>query len=663
MENKYNYFTPNNKVYMIVIAIFISILFYYKHNMIAFLALILYGILVAYNINTSKVRKNEWKKFIENFSSKLDVATSNTLLNLPFPLIIVGEKGNILWYNQNLAAILEGEELLGTNVKDINKEINIKQITDKKKNVFNNVKIKNNFYDVYSNIVDADDIKNSKDRIILLYLYDVTDKYNQTMNIKENRESVMLIEVDNLNDVLKTTEEDQAPLLAADIERNINSYAQNLNAMIKKYASNKYIISVQDKYIKSEMYKKFEILDLIREINFGNKLTVTLSMGIGRGGETPQKNLEYAESAKELALGRGGDQAVVKIGEKLSFYGGKTKEVEKRTKVRSRVIAHALVDLINESSNVFIIGHKNIDADCLGAAIGMNSVIKSLNKDCFIVIEEINNSIKNIADEIIKDEDYKDTFIDIDKSLYMIDDNSLLIIVDVHNENHVLNMDIVNKTERIVIIDHHRKAADYIQDTLLSYVEPYASSTCEMVTEMIPYMLEKPKLKSIEAIALLAGICIDTKNFYFKTGVRTFEAASFLRKLGADTISVKKLFADSLDIYSKRADIIKSAEIINNIAIAICPSDIENNVLAAQVADELLNISGIQASFVIVKIKDEIYISGRSLGEINVQVILENLGGGGHMTMAGAKITDLDIKEVINNLKNAIDKYLREGEK
>jgi c-di-AMP phosphodiesterase-like protein len=433
--------------------------------------------------------------------------------------------------------------------------------------------------------------------------------------------------------------------------------------MIKKYASNKYIITVQDKYIKNEMDKKFEILDLIREINFGNKLTVTLSMGIGRGGETPQKNLEYAESAKELALGRGGDQAVVKIGEKLSFYGGKTKEVEKRTKVRSRVIAHALVDLINESSNVFIMGHKNIDADCLGAAIGMNSIIKSLDKESFIIIEKINNSIKSMADEIMKYEDYQSTFIDIDKSLNMMDDNSLLIIVDVHNESHVLNMDIVNKAQRIVIIDHHRKAADYIQDTLLSYVEPYASSTCEMVTEMIPYMIEKPELKSIEAIALLAGICIDTKNFYFKTGVRTFEAASFLRKLGADTIAVKKLFADSLDIYSKRADIIKSADIINNIAIAVCPSNIENNVLAAQVADELLNISGVQASFVIVKIEDEVFISGRSLGEINVQVILENLGGGGHMTMAGAKIIDLEIKEVVNSLKNAIDKYLREGEK
>lgn len=662
MDNKYNYFTPNNRVYMIVIAIFISILFFYGHYTVVFAALGLYALLVAYNIKNLKVRKVKWKKFIENFSSQLDVATTSTLLNLPFPLIMIGSKGNILWYNQNLASILEGEELLESNIKDISKQIKIKHIIDGKKDVFKYINIKENYYDVYSKIVETEKSKNDKESIILLYFYDVTEKYNLIHNIEENRETVMLIEVDNLNDVLKTTDEDQSPLLAADIERHINSYAQSLEAMIKKYAVNKYIITVQDKYIQSEMERKFEILDSIREINFGNKLTVTLSMGIGRGGETPQKNLEYAESAKELALGRGGDQAVVKTSDKLSFYGGKTKEIEKRTKVRARVIAHALVDLINESSNVFIMGHKNIDADCLGAAIGMNSVIKSLDKECFIILEKVNKSMRNMINEINKEPDYESSFISSEKCLNMIDENSLLIIVDVHNQSHVESMDIVSNIGKVVIIDHHRKAPDYIQDTLLSYVETYASSTCEMVTEMIPYMIEKPNLKTVEAVALLAGICIDTKNFYFKTGVRTFEAAGFLRKLGADTIAVKKMFAEDLNVYIKRADIIKSAEIFDNVAIAICPSDVEDNVLAAQVADELLNISAVQASFVIVKIKEAIYISGRSLGEVNVQVILEELGGGGHMTMAGTKRDDLTIEEANKELRNSIDKYLREGE-
>lgn len=663
MDNKYNSFSVNNKIYMVTIALFICIIFYYKHLLVGMLALGLYAILVVYNIYNSKVKKDEWKKFIENFSSKLDIATTSTLVKLPFPLIIIGHMGNILWYNQSVTTMLEGEDLLSKNIRDIIKELNLKQILEGKKNIFPNIKIKDSYYEIYTNIVDTNENKNVKDKIMLLYFYDTTEKNKLIEGINGNRESIMLVEVDNLDDVIKTTEEDKSPLLIADIERTINSYGQSVNAVVKKYTSNKYVIIVQDKYIEKEIEKKFDILDSVREISNGNKLAVTLSIGVGRGEDTPLKNYEFATSAKELALGRGGDQVVVKKGDKLSFFGGKTKEVEKRTKVRARVIAHALMDLVNESNTIFIMGHKNPDVDCLGSAIGLYSIIKSINKECYIILEGINSGIKTMMDMLLEDVEYKNAFITSEKFKNVKNSNSLLILVDVHNESYVLNLEIVKEAEKVVIIDHHRKSQDFIQGAMLSYMEPYASSTAELVTEMIQYMVDKPKLKHIEAVSLLAGICVDTKDFYFKTGVRTFEAAAFLRRHGADTMDVKRMFSDDLNIYLKRADIIRAAQVKNEIAIAVCPPIIEDTVLAAQAADELLNITGIQASFVIVKIGDEVFISGRSLGKINVQLILETLGGGGHMTMAGTKFTSLKLEEVVVKLNEAIDKYLREGEK
>lgn len=662
MENKYNYFITGNKLYMIVIAVLIMVLFIYGHLVIALVATAFYGLLVLYNFRSAKIKQNEWKKFIEDFSSKLDIATRSTLVSLPFPMAMVESSGNVLWYNQNFSSVLDVEDILGKDLSSKIKDINLKQAMEGKTSFFKAVKVDDNYYDVYTNNIYTSDSKNPDERVMLLYFYDVTLMTKAIENIELCKEAVMYIEVDNLDDVIKTTEDDKKPLLSAEIERTINNYAQVQQAMMKKHSSNKYILSIQSKYIDKDMDKKFDILDSIREITIGNKLAVTLSIGVGRGGKTPFENQNMASAAKELALGRGGDQAVVKDGQKLSFYGGKTKEVEKRTKVRARVIAHALVNLIYESSNVFIMGHNNPDADCLGAAVGLFSIIKQLNKEVYIIMDSESSPIKVITDKLKQDERYGNAFIDIKKSVDLMNEKSLLIIVDVHSRGYVYNINLVDKFSTKVIIDHHRKSTDFIDSAILSYIEPYASSSSELVTEMIQYMVDKPKLKSIEAEALLAGIYIDTKNFYFKTGVRTFEAASFLRRLGADTVDVKRFFADDLETYLKRAAIIKSAVITKGFAIAVCPPEIEDTVLAAQAADELLNITGIQASFVFVKIEDDIYISGRSLGIINVQLILESLGGGGHMTMAGAKIDSTDIQDAFDKLIVAIDKYLMEGE-
>jgi c-di-AMP phosphodiesterase-like protein len=576
--------------------------------------------------------------------------------------MIVGKDGNIVWYNQTLSLILGTKDTLGTSVGTLIKDFKLQKVLEGKENIYRNVPILDRSYDVYTSIIDTENMDREKDQIILIYLYDVTETYVLQKEIDEKREAVMLIEVDNLDEALKSVEDDRKPLFIAEIERLINSYAQNISAMVKKYASDKYILSIQDLFVQSEINKKFDVLDSVRELNLGNQLAVTLSIGIGRGGGTPLENYKFALAAKDLALGRGGDQAVIKSGEKLSFYGGKTKEVEKRTKVRARVIAHALVGLIEESSNVFIMGHVTPDVDCLGAAVGLQSVIRTLGKKSFIVLENSNSSIKNIMDKLMEDQDYQETFIKSEECMQLIDRKSLVILVDVNSKNYVLSKEVMSMAKRFVIVDHHRKSQDCFEGAIISYIEPYASSASEMVTEMLQYMVEKPKIKGIEAEALLSGICVDTKNFYFKTGVRTFEAAAVLRRFGADTIDVKKMFSSNLEAYIKKADIIKSAIVKSNIAIAVCPKEITDVVISAQAADELLNITGIQASFVIVKIEEDVFINGRSLGDINVQLILEDLGGGGHLTMAGASLKG-NIEDTAILLRNAIDKYLMEGEK
>ncbi|MEG0371789.1 MAG: DHH family phosphoesterase, partial [Clostridium sp.] len=321
------------------------------------------------------------------------------------------------------------------------------------------------------------------------------------------------------------------------------------------------------------------------------------------------------------------------------------------------------VDLVNQSDRVFIMGHKNADIDCMGSAIGLGSVIRNLGKKYNIILEETGEDTNKVITEVKSEYENEKIFINAEQSFIEINENSLLIIVDVHNKAHVENMEVVNKASKVVIIDHHRKSPDFITNSILSYIETYASSTAELVTEMLPYMVEKPNIKIIEAVALLSGICVDTKNFTFKTGVRTFEAAAFLRRLGADTVAVKKMFSQNLDVYIKKADIIKNVEVINDIAIAICPNDTDNNIIAAQVADELIVISPIKASFALISIKDNIFISARSLDDINVQVILESLHGGGHMNMAGAKLINTTMEKAVELLKESIDKYLREAEK
>lgn len=611
-------------------------------------------ILIFHCIDNSYTLNSFWSKEddIYYFSKILDKGIEENVLQFIYPLTLIKENGEIIWCNKLFNALQSNENALRNNILSIARGLNLEE-TLKNEDNHQRLSINNKLYDVYATVIE----KEENEYVYLLSFNDIT----KLIDYEKTQEGVMLIEVDNLSEVLGKTDENDRPLLVAEIERTINLYANNLKAMIEKYDTNKYVLSVQDKYIEDEINKQFKIIEEISKINLGNSIEVTLSIGIGYGGISPQENYNSAKFAKELALGRGGDQAVVKNGNDIKFFGGNTKEVEKRTKVKARVIARALSELICESSNVYILGHKNPDMDCLGAAVGLASIVKQLGKTCNIVLNKDTKAINYYLDKLKDDPRYDDLFTSVEYAKDNMKEKTLVIIVDVHNKSYVCDLPLVYKAKRKVIIDHHRRSPDMIENDILNYIEVYASSTSEMVTEIIQYMVDKPNLTRIEAEGLLAGIFMDTKGFSFKTGVRTFEAASFLKSLGADPIEVKKMFMDDLTSYFQIADTIKSAKVNNKIAIAITPENIDT-VIVAKAADELLNISGISVSFVLGRIGNDIYISGRSLGDINIQVVLESLGGGGHMNIAGAKVSNATIDQVVIKLKESIEKYLRIGE-
>lgn len=631
------------------IFVFISIIFFYNDKFIIGSIILLAFIIYFYYLN-----KNEHSK-VENGKrtiSKLKLNINDNISNMLAPIALINENGDIIWANKRLTQELELSDTEGQNIISITRSLDLQKLLKCDKDLSQRIKIKNCIYSIYaSKITGEDELIND---VYAVYFIEVSN----LRDLNTTKESVMLIEVDNLSEVLESTEESERPLLVAEVERTINLYAQKLKALIVKYDSNRYALSVIDKYITEEVNNKFDILEKISEIERGNKFELTLSIGIGRGGATPQENYNNAVTAKELALGRGGDQVAIKNNEKIIFFGGNTREFEKRTRVRARVIAHALKDLIYESSNILIMGHKNPDMDCLGAAVGLWSTVRQMGKNCNIILDNDRNAIEYYMNKLQDDSKYDNTFISRDDAEKNINEKSLLIVVDVHNKGYVSNIDLVEKVSRKIIIDHHRRSPDIVEGTLLNYIEVYASSTSEMVTELIQYMVQKPRISKVEAEGLLAGIVMDTKEFQFKAGVRTFDAASFLRSIGADTLEVKKMFNDSLEDYLVIADTIKNAEVKDNVAIAVCPSNVDNTVIVARAADELLTISGIEVCFVLAEINNNVIISGRSLGDVNVQVILEELGGGGHMNMAGAKLK-LPIGESIEALRSSIDKHLK----
>ena len=495
-----------------------------------------------------------------------------------------------------------------------------------------------------------------------LYLFDETEMISYQKQLQDQRPVVGLIYLDNYDEALESIEEVRRSLLIALIDRKINKYVASMGGILKKLEKDKYLVILFQKSLQKMQDQKFPLLEEVKTVNIGNEMSVTISIGLGISGDSYNQNYQFARTAIDMALARGGDQVVLKNRQTITYYGGKTQTMEKNTRVKARVKAQALRELLEGKEKVLIMGHKISDVDSVGSAIGIYRAAKYSGKRAHIVLNTITASIKPLIDRFNDSPDYEeDLFINSERALELIDSNTVLVVVDVNRPSYTECPELLTKTPHIVVLDHHRQTREFVENAVLSYVEPYASSASEMVAEILQYYGDHVRLKALDADAIYSGIVIDTNNFLNKTGIRTFEAAAFLRRNGADMVRVRKLFRDNMDDYMAKAEAVSNAELFEKYyAISHCGNSSTESptVIAAQAANELLSIRGVKASFVLSKLDNKIYISARSIDEVNVQVIMERLGGGGHMTIAGAQIPDSTIEDATALLKEIIHQMI-----
>ncbi|WP_343345463.1 DHH family phosphoesterase [Terrisporobacter petrolearius] len=651
---------PEINIYILIIGITSLILLFYN---LYIGCLFFFGFIyiVFHNWRIANFRKKEWNRYIENLSLDIDETTKKAIMNLPIPLCILEFDGNISWYNKKFYDMTQSPDLLGENIDNIVKNLNLRKVLNENKEMYTEVSYNDREYTVVYNV-----IKNEQDDqvkyLMMLYWIDKTQYLALSQKYEEEKNIIMLIQVDGYDEVLKSADEDKRSLISVELERILCGMEISLQAAVKRTSKDKYIVITNQKGLSKLQENKFAILDTIRGIDYGNTLPVTISIGVGRSGDSIYENIKLATGALDLALGRGGDQAIVKTKDKFEFYGGKSKAVEKTTKVKSRLIGHALKEIVSQSQIIYIMGHKYPDLDAMGAAVGIYDICKSLKKETYIVLDSVNESIDEFVSRLNKCEHYKDLFISKEDAIKNCTRDTLVVVVDTHRPSYTECEELLGISKKVAVIDHHRKGVESIQDTVLSFHEIYVSSTCEMVTEVVQYLEDDVKINKLTAEGLLAGISLDTKFFAFKTGVRTFEAASYLKKVGADTTEVKKLFRSNVEDFKTKAEIISNTRIIDNrICISYSKIQSENiNVVIAQAADELLTVKKIEASFVLGEKDETVFISARSLGKINVHVLMEKLGGGGHMDIAGAQLEAVSIKEAYMKVHEIIEQYLRE---
>ncbi|MFB0918205.1 MAG: DHH family phosphoesterase [Clostridiaceae bacterium] len=650
--DKYSRFNREQILY-ILLSLAVFAYFIMTQQYIAAALLIIALIVIFLLLNKLHIfKRKSWDKFINDSINKLKPSLVEAGTESVFPIVSFTRDGTISWYNKKF-----GELSDGTVLNEIEDVMNIDLEKVWKGEVPEFIGIKGRVFkpEAIRYTAAADEFEED---LIFLHLTD----YTVVKKAEDSKIVTILAEVDNLNEVLNSAPDDKKPFVAAAVEKILLDYTAELKGFMKRYSNNKALIIVPFEVLRDEVKKKFPILDRIKNIDQGNTLEPTLSMGVSYDNGSVSADGDAAGVAKELALGRGGDQVVIKTGEKLSFFGGNSREMEKKSKVRSRVVAHALRDLMLESQHIYIMGHGNPDMDSLGGAIGIHAIARSLDKPSNILMDDPHRNVSDLMSNLMETGLYDDLFIPSTNMEQTIGENDLLVVVDVHSLGYVLNSEVAKSAPRKVVIDHHRRAQDAISGVALSYIEAYASSTSELVTELVQYTTEKPELNKAEADALLSGILVDTKNFNFKTGVRTFEAASFLRKAGANTLDLKPLFAYDKELYLLKAAIVKSAEVENGVAIATCPTGIKDSLIAAQAADEFMNIKGIHTSFVLIQVNEDVVISARSLGDMNVQVIMEEFGGGGHLTMSGARVKNDNTENVKVRLKKILEDKFKEDE-
>lgn len=655
------------KIYLVLIFILLIIICILKPIMII-PSILLFIAIMAYTYFANNKRKSEISQHLQDLTLNVNAAAKNSLIHSPFPLIILETDGNIIWRSTRYVSEFANEDM-SLYINELLDRINNKieqQKDEKDKNIKENIKIGNNDYKVLGEFIKSGTInkkKQSDKYMMILYFIDETEEVKLKKEYENSKNCIGILMIDNYEETMLQIDAEERPQLMAEIEKAIYEWANRVDGIMIKSDRDRFVYVFDYKYLEKIKEDKFSILDTIKDISI-NKVQVTLSIAISNDGLTNKEKYKTAQAAMDVILGRGGDQATIRENDKYIFFGGRTTEFEKRTKVKARIVAHALEELIKETDQVMIMGHNNPDIDAIGSALGISRLAKSLDKKVNIVASTEGLALKELLQSLSEDQEYEGLIINKEIAENEITPETLLVVVDTNKISHVEAPELLDKTSRIAIIDHHRRSTDFIKDSILTFHEVYASSAAELVTEVLQYTEEQPKLTTLEAEALYAGIMMDTKNFTFKTGVRTFEAAAYLRRYGVDIIKVKKWFQSDLETYKKITNIIDKTEIIRDtIGISTYESeDKDAGVVCAKAADELLTIGNITTSFVLGNVGDMISISGRSIGEINVQLILEKMGGGGHSTVAGVQIQGKTIKEVKRELIQKIDEYFEETE-
>ena len=611
------------------------------------------------------------------FANQYDVVEKRMLEELALPYAIMDMEGRMIWSNRIFSEITGRDQFYKKNISTVFPDITPDKlpVADEPEISEMSIHFGDRIYRVSMQRVTmgevvshADILENMSQNVslIAMYLYDETELKEYIQKNEDNKLVVALAYLDNYEEALESVEDVRRSLLIALIDRKITKYFSNFDGLVKKLEKDKYLLIMRQSSLETLKEQRFHILDEVKTVNIGNEMAVTLSIGIGLNASTYIQNYEYARIAIEMALGRGGDQVVIKNENNITYIGGKAQQMEKSTRVKARVKAQALKEFMSTKDRVVVMGHKITDVDALGAGIGIYRAGKTLGKPVHIVINDPTTSIRPLMSGFMENPDYEPSmFVDSNQAKELVDNNTVVIVVDTNKPSYTECQDLLYMTKTIVVLDHHRRGSEVIQNAVLSYVEPYASSSCEMIAEILQYFADGLKLRSIEADCIYVGIMIDTNNFTTRAGVRTFEAAAFLRRCGADVTRVRKMLRDNIDSYKARAEAVRTAEIYRDyFAIARCPSEgLESpTVVGAQAANELLNIAGVKASFVLTSYNNEVYISARAIDEVNVQVMMERMGGGGHLNIAGAQVKDT-MDETERMLKEIIDQLYQEGDK
>lgn len=592
-------------------------------------------------------------RHVSRISTNLEQSGAEFMNFLPAPAVVIDNDGIVVWYNEFFREKVAAEQdIFGYSLLDYI-SVDLDEIEKGNECLCT---VNGNSYKVRSVVTNGEE----EEFLTVLYFSDVTDFLRLEKTFNDTRQSVLILMIDNYGDIMQNAKETEKAKTSVETEQLLENFMNGTNGIIKKTSDNTFIAILEDRHLNRIIEEKFKILDAAREIKVGERNCITFSIGVGQGAGSLEESEKIARQCLDMALGRGGDQAVVKTENGFRFFGGVSKGVEKKSRAKTRIIANTLQDFIEKSDNVFIMGHSFGDLDSIGASTGLASAVRLLGRKSYVAVDRKKNLAVQLI-EYIEDTAKADFYIPPQTAVESITDSDLLIIVDTHNKDFIESKELYKKAKNIVVIDHHRKNVNFIDNAVIFHHEPYASSASEMVTELIQYFKfdGSASIDSCYAEALLSGITLDTKNFIMRTGVRTFEAAAYLRKLGADTVTVKKLFSSSIESYKRRTQIVSSADIHNRCAIASTELKSDDiRIISPQAADDLLSISGVDASFVVYLTGDSVNISARSLGSINVQVIMERLGGGGHQTMAAVQLKDVSIAETVDMLKKSIDESL-----